>query len=157
MEDDLARKFLDEAIQLEMRVSDLYTFFAASFPEDYDFWQQLSQEEKDHAALIRTIKANPNWSDKFVSTFAPGLLAEIQKTNHWLSSVFTEISEKNNDRKTAFDTARNIEQSAGEIDYQNFMVKETDSWILMGLQHINKYDRDHLVRIEAYMRENNLL
>jgi hypothetical protein len=153
MKDDLARAFLEEAFQLEMRVGDLYTLFAGCFPEDYDFWHQLANEEQEHAALIRTIKDNPNWSDKFVSALGPGLLSEIQKINHWLSSLYVEFSEKKGDRKTALVTARKIEKSAGEIDYQNFMLQETDSWILKGLQYLNKYDRDHLIRIEAYMRE----
>jgi len=157
MTDDLAQTFLNEASKLEIWVANLYTLFAASFPEDVDFWRQLAHEEKDHAALIRTIRANPNWSDKFVSTFAPGLLQEIIKTNQWLASLYGEFSAKKSDRKTALDTARKIEKSAGEIDYQNFMVQETDSWILKGLQQLNEYERDHLKRVEKYMRENNLL
>ena len=157
MKDDLAQRFLNEASQLEIRVANLYTLFAETFPEDADFWRQLAHEEKDHAALIRTIKGNPNWSDKFVSTFASGLLQEIRKTNQWLSSLYAEFSAKKSDRKTALDTARQIEKSAGEIDYENFMVQETDSWILKGLQRLNEYERDHHKRIEEYMRENNLL
>jgi len=157
MKDDLAQTFLNEASQLEMRVGDLYTLFAASFPEDHDFWQQLAHEEKDHAAMIRTIMGNPNLSDRFVSAFAPGLLHEIQKINHWLSSLYVEFSERKTDRKTALDVARKIEKSAGEIDYQNFMVQESDSWLLKGLQQINKNDRDHLERIEEYMREKHFL
>lgn len=157
MKDDLAQTFLREASQLEIRVGDLYTLFAVSFPEDFDFWHQLVQEEKEHAAFVSTIMDNPNWSEKFVSTFAPGLLLEIRKVNQWLSSLFVEFSEKKWDRKTALDTARKIEKSAGEIDYQNFMVRETDSWILKGLQQLNKNDHDHLLKIEKYMLENNLL
>lgn len=157
MKEDLAQTFLNEASQLELRAADLYTLFAASFADDHDFWHQLAHEEKDHAEMIRTIMGNPNLSEKFVSTFAPGLLQEIHKINQWLASLYVEFSEEKRDRKTALDTARKIEKSAGEIDYQNFMVQETDSWILKGLQQINKNDRDHLKRIEEYMRQKNLL
>ena len=157
MQEDLAQRFLNEAGQLEIRVAELYTLFAAAFAEDRAFWQQLAHEEKEHAELVRTIRDNPNLSEKFVSSLAPGLLQEIRKINQWLASLYVEFSGKKSDRKNALETARKIERSAGEIDYQNFMVRETDSWILKGLQQISKNDRDHLERIEAYMREKNLL
>ena len=155
MKDDLAQAFLDKASQLEILVADLYTLFEKSFPEDSKFWHQLAQEEKNHAELF--ININPNWSNKFVSSFAPGLLQEIQGFKEWLSPLIIKFSDKKTDRKTAFNTAIKIEKSAGEIDYQNFMNKETDSWILKGLQHINEYERDHLNRLEQYIEENKII
>jgi hypothetical protein len=157
MKNDLAQIFLDEARRLELIVAELYTLLAKLFPEDHDFWHQLAQEEKDHAALIDAIGANPNLSKKFVSSSAPDLLREIQEINEWLSLLKVEFSEGKPDRKTVFDTAVKIEKSAGEINYQSFMTKQTDSWILIGLQHITKYDLDHLERLEKYMKENNIL
>ena len=157
MKEDLAQTFLNEARQLEILVADLYTLFAKSFPEDRAFWQQLAHEEKDHAALIDSIKNNPKLSNQFVSSAAPGLLQEIQEVTKWLSSLIGKFPEEKTDRKTAFRTAIKIEKSAGEIDYRNFMTRETDSWILKGLQHINKYDRDHLNRLEQYVKENKIV
>ena len=157
MKNDLAQIFLDEARQLELIVAELYALFAKSFPEDYDFWHQLAHEEKDHAVLIDAIRANPKLSKQFVSSSAPELLKEIQEINEWLSLLKGEFSEGKPDRKTAFATAAKIEESAGEINYQNFMTKQTDSWILIGLQHIHKYDLDHLERLKKYMKENNIL
>jgi len=156
MKDDLVQTFLNEARRLEVLVADLYTIFKKSFPEDYNFWHQLALEEKDHAALIDAIKANPNLSNQFVSGFAPGLLQDIQKINELLSSLIVKFTGEKQARKTAFDTAITVEKSAGEINYQNFMTQETDSWIIKGLQHINEYDRDHLNRIEEYMKGNKL-
>ena len=157
MNDNIAQTFLYEASGLETLVAELYMLFERSFPEDYDFWHQLALEEKNHATLIRAIQDNPNWSNQFVSSFAPDLLREVKEVKKWLSSVIAGFSEEKPDRKTAFHTALKVENSAGEIDYQNVMTQNSDSWILKGLQNINKYDRDHINRLKRYMEENKII
>lgn len=156
MKDHLAQIFFDEASQLEMLVADLYTIFEKLFSEDKKFWHQLADEEKNHAALLKTIKNSPGCSKKFVSSFAPDLLQEILQTKERVSSLIVKYSEIQPDRKTAFTTAISIEKSAGEIAYQNFMTQEADSWILSGLQKLNEYDRDHIKRLEQYVKENKI-
>jgi hypothetical protein len=156
MGDHLIQIFLDEASQLEMLVADLYSIFERLFSEDELFWHQLVVEEKNHAALIENIKDSPGCSKKFVSSFAPDLLQEILKTKELVSSLIVKYSEAKPDRKTAFNTAISVEKSAGEIAYQNFMTQDTDSWILLGLQKLNEYDRDHIVRLEQYAEDNKV-
>jgi hypothetical protein len=156
MEDHLDQIFLDEASQLEMLVADLYAIFEKSFSEDSLFWHQLTDEEKNHAALIRTIKNSPGCSKKFVSSFAPDLLQEILQTKELVSSLIVKYSEKKPDRKTAFVKAISVEKSAGEIAYQDLMTQEADSWILLGLQKLNEYDRDHIKRLEQYAKDNKI-
>ena len=156
MEEHLIQIFLDEASQLEMLVADLYSIFEKLFSEDELFWHQLAVEEKNHAALIENIKKNPGCSIKFVSSFAPDLIQEILKTKELVSSLIVKYSEEKPDRKTAFNTAISIEKSAGEIAYQNFMTQDADSWILLGLQKLNEYDRDHIDRLEQYAEDNKV-
>ena len=55
MDKELSR-ILDETIQLELNVADLYLSFAQAFSEDKDFWSHLAVEEKNHAALLRSGK-----------------------------------------------------------------------------------------------------
>ena len=154
MEEHLIEIFLDEASQLEMLVANLYLIFEKLFSEDELFWHQLAVEEKNHAALIENIKNSPGCSNQFVSSFAPELLQEILQTKELVSSLIVKYSEVKPDRKTAFNTAINIEKSAGEIAYQNFMTQDVDSWILLGLQKLNEYDRDHIDRLKQYAKEN---
>jgi len=156
MEEHLIQIFLDEASQLEMLVADLYSIFEKLFSEDELFWHQLAVEEKNHAALIENIKNSPGCSIKFVSSFAPDLIQEILKTKELVSSLIVKYSEEKPDRKTAFNTAISIEKSAGEIAYQNFMTQDADSWILLGLQKLNEYDRDHIDRLEQYAEDNKV-
>jgi hydroxyethylthiazole kinase-like sugar kinase family protein len=156
MKDDLVHIFLDEAGQLEILVADLYTIFEQSFFEYKNFWHQLVDEEKNHASITRTIKDNPGLLNEFVSSSAPDLLQEILQTKELVSSLILKFSEKAPDRKTAFLAAIKIEKSAGEIAYQNFITQEADSWILMGLQKLNEYDRDHIERLEQYAKDNKI-
>ena len=156
MEDPIIQIFLDEAGQLEMLVADLYSIFEKSFPEDELFWHQLAVEEKNHAALIGNMKNSPGCSKEFVSSFAPDLLQEILQTKELVSSLIVKYSEVKPDRRTAFHTAINVEKSAGEIAYQNFMTQDADSWILLGLQKLNEYDRDHIDRLEKYAEDNRI-
>jgi pyrroloquinoline quinone (PQQ) biosynthesis protein C len=41
----------------EEKISQLYKTYADKFPDYKDFWNSLSEEEKDHAKLIRELKA----------------------------------------------------------------------------------------------------
>ncbi|MEA3487197.1 MAG: hypothetical protein U9R20_06020 [Thermodesulfobacteriota bacterium] len=47
---------IEESINLELNIADLYFLFHELFPEDADFWWRLVLEEKNHAALIRSGK-----------------------------------------------------------------------------------------------------
>ena len=55
MDKELSR-ILDESIQLELNVADLYLSFCHAFAEDKDFWSHLAEEEGNHAALLRSGK-----------------------------------------------------------------------------------------------------
>lgn len=53
--DDL--KILESLAQIELAVSELYAIYARKYPEHRDFWGELVREEKNHAELIRGLKA----------------------------------------------------------------------------------------------------
>ena len=77
MNEGLLEKIIDESILLELNISELYKVFNQAFPEDAYFWWQLSEEEENHAALIRdTVKINVETfevlSDMFYPTFKNG-------------------------------------------------------------------------------------
>ncbi|MCG6533786.1 MAG: hypothetical protein L7F78_03655, partial [Syntrophales bacterium LBB04] len=45
---------VDEAVTLELNISELYLYFYHSFPDDSDLWWKLALEEKNHGALLRS-------------------------------------------------------------------------------------------------------
>jgi rubrerythrin len=157
MNKDTIRTILDAASELEILMADIYTIFAESLPEDMKFWEQMAHEEKNHAALIRSVESSKDMSAEFLASFPRDILEENIKTKEWATDVYIRFSRNRPDRKTAFRTAIEIETSAGEVHYQNIMSKNVDSWFIRVFQELNEFDRDHLKRINSYAREHKIL
>jgi hypothetical protein len=153
----LVLEILDQASDLEILMADIYTIFEESFSEDRNFWHQLAHEEKNHAALIRSIKSSHTMSTQFVSNLPDNLLEENIKTKEWATSLFIKFSQNKPDRKTAFNAAIEIEKTAEEVHYQSIMTKKGDSWFIKVFQELNEYDRDHLKRIIKYVKDNKII
>lgn len=157
IEETLVEVFLDEASALETIMADLYSSFEKSFAEDAVFWNQLADEELNHAALIQNVKSDPEVSKWFVHDAPDDLVKETIKTMEWATSLVIKYSEEKPDRLTAFNTAIEVEKTAWELHYQSLMTKKSDKWFVDIVQELNKYDRDHLRRINLYIKENNII
>jgi hypothetical protein len=157
LDKNLILEFLDQASSLETIMADMYTLFEKSFAEDSDFWKQLAYEELNHAALIKSVSRNPAMSEQFTHDAPNDLFQEIVKAKEWATSLFIKFSEVTPDRITAFNTAIEAEKTAGELHFQSIMTKESNSWLIKVLKQLNEYDRDHLKRIEAYVKEKNII
>ena len=156
IEETLVEVFLDEASALETIMADLYSSFEKSFVEDAVFWKQLADEELNHAALIQNVKSDPEVSKWFVHDAPDDLVKETVKTMEWATSLVIKYSEEKPDRLTAFNTAIEVEKTAWELHYQSLMTKNSDKWFVDIVQELNKYDRDHLRRINLYIKEKNI-
>ena len=157
IEETLVEVFLDEASALETIMADLYSSFEKSFAEDAIFWKQLADEELNHAALIQNVKSDPEVSKWFVHDAPDDLVKETVKTMEWATSLVIKYSEEKPDRLTAFNTAIEVEKTAWELHYQSLMTKKSDKWFVDIVQELNNYDRDHLRRINLYIKEYNLV
>ena len=156
IEETLVEDFLDEASALETIMADLYSSFEKSFAEDAVFWKQLADEELNHAALIQNVKSDPEVSKWFVHDTPDDLVKETVKTMEWATSLVIKYSEEKPDRLTAFNTAIEVEKTAWELHYQSLMTKKSDKWFVDIVQELNEYDRDHLRRINLYIKEKNI-
>ncbi len=147
-------QLIDESIMLELNIADIYMAFYNTFPEDSDFWWEMTSEEKSHANLIKSGR------DTFLDQFPPKLLApSLQKlcnTNKKLISLLKEYKEKPPSRETAFNIALNIEQSTGELHFQLAMEKSFTSSIMKIFQELNNEYKDHANRIRAYMSDKGI-
>ena len=153
MDQELLLHF-DESIQLESNVADLYVMFQDTFPEDADFWKTLIIEERNHAALLKSGKEHFAPVDTFPVDILSTTLEELKYANTKLVKLISQYQDKSPSREAAFNMALRIEQSAGEIHFQQFMQKKTDSHYAELFQRINGYDKDHESRIRAYMEDN---
>ena len=155
MKNDL-QKMIDESIKLELNVADIYLFFKENFEQDEAFWWKLVVEEEHHAALIRSGKMYFDPVDQFPQELLTTTLEELTKTNKVCISYLEKFRQKTPTREEAFNLALVFEGSAGEIHFQNFMIKHSDSEINKIFQQLNGDDVNHFKRIRAYMLENDI-
>ncbi len=147
---------IDESINLELNVSNLYSLFFKLFPEDADFWWQLVLEEKNHAALIQSGKEYFEPLNKFPYDLLANSLEEVKDMNSSLKSMIQKLESAPPPREDAFNIAFELENSAGELHFQNFMNKEENLKIDDIFKQLNKDDKDHALRIALYMEKHGI-
>jgi len=146
---------IDEAILLELNVSDLYMLFYRHFPEDGQFWWKLAIEEQNHAALLKTIKQMDHFHIQIPREILPAGLEELEAANEKIVLAIAEF-ENLQDRNKAFQFAHNIENSAGELHYDTFMNSAANSHIQSVFKKLNGEDKNHAERIRKYMIDHHI-
>ncbi len=156
MDKELSR-ILDESIQLELNVADLYLSFGHAFSEDKDFWSHLAEEEGNHAALLRSGKLESLDEGHFPAKILTTNLDALIKANKEIKELVKEHKQKPpSSRASAFEIALKVEESTGEIDFSCFIEQEADSPALKLFRRLNRDDRDHARRLRNYMREKGI-
>jgi hypothetical protein len=151
------QQHLDESIKLELNLAKLYTLFNDSFPDDEDFWWQLAMEERGHASLLQQEKKQPQPLQFFPENLLARDLQTLIDANAKISRLIAEFSQKIPSRFTAFTTAHELELSAGEAHFQEFLDSPDSSYSANLFKQLNRDDRDHAERILSYMKENHIL
>ncbi len=147
---------LEESIRLELNAAALYEAFYRAFPDDSEFWWRLVIEEKNHAALIRSI------GEAFmpVGILPNGLLSpsldKIREANTAVIALIARCKTASPSREDAFSMALNLEQSAGEIHFDAYMKTEAPSKIDEIFQGLNRDDKDHAQRIRSYRGKHGI-
>ncbi len=150
------QQHLEESIKLELNLANLYTFFNDNFPEDEDFWWQLAMEERGHAALLQQEKKQPQPLQFFPENLLAGNLQTLFEANERVSALIASFTEKLPSRFAAFSSALEMELSAGESHFQEFLDSPDSSYSANLFKQLNQQDRDHAERIRSYMKENNI-
>ena len=147
---------LDESIQLELNAADLYMLFFEEFPADSDFWWKLVIEEKNHAALLKSIRDIFQEVAGVPENLFPGSPEELEKANSRIREQ-TELFRANRPtREKAFNTALALEENAGEIHFQGFMENSDDDSVSQVFKQLNGEDKNHARRLQEYMEENGI-
>ena len=155
MNNDIAA-LAEESINLELNVSEIYYLFHGFFPDDEIFWWKLVIEEKNHAALIRNGIEQFEPIGEFPHEILSDSLQDLKGTNKKLRSLLKQFENTPPSRELAFNTALELEASAGELHFQHFMEKEANSTIDKIFQLLNREDKDHAERIHSYMKDNDI-
>ena len=148
---DALIELIDESIRMELNVAELYLFFQSAFPEDVEFWWQLALEEKNHAALIRSLKEHFLPLGKFPRDLLSSSLEDILESNAYIDRLLSRYRQQPPGREEAFRTACLLEDSAAEIHFQKFMSRKGSSKLDEIFRRLNADDRDHGERIRSYM------
>lgn len=152
------KRLLEESVQLELNLGKLYRFFSNYFSEDNDFWWRLGLEENNHASLLKSgiifLESGifpENWS------FAN--MDSIFQSNKYINELLERYENKGLKRKEAFQIALELEQSAAESHYQEAMVSpeiQDSSGLIDIFRNLNRYDKNHLQKIQDYMIKVNV-
>jgi hypothetical protein len=145
-------KFIDEAVMLELNMAKLYGIFAEYIDVDRAFWNRLEKEEKKHAALLQTAREFVSFN-RFPLTILPDDIGLLEKSNRLVAETIDKFIQ-HPDRDKAFSFALELEQSAGEIHFQQFMDEKVEDNITKIFHHLNQFDKDHAERIARYRMEN---
>jgi hypothetical protein len=148
-------QLLDESIQLELNVGQLYLLFHQLFPEDAEFWWALSIEEENHAALLRTVQEMENLNVAMPPDLFPEGLHDLKESNKLINQARIDFKDQP-DRIKAFQFAYLIENSAGEYHYDAFMQNAPESRITDIFKLLNGDDVDHANRIRQYMEQHRI-
>ena len=151
-------RLIDESIKLERNIASLYMLFYGAFPEDLNFWWQLTLEESNHAALLESgrdyfIPADGLFPCQIISTN----LESLTEINSEVEILLKEYKQLTPSRELAFNLALRLEGSAGELHFQQTVTEEkSNSEILELFKKLNKEDKDHALRIRKYMHDENI-
>ena len=146
----------EESINLELNLSEIYYLFYSYFAGDANFWQKLALEEEDHATLIKGGIEEFEPIGEFPHAILSDSLNDLKEANKKICSLLEQFKNISPSREHAFNTALEIEVSAGELHFQAFMDKETNSTIDELFQFLNRQDKDHAKRIRSYMKNNEI-
>ena len=148
-------KLIDEAIDHELVISELYLHFHQTFTEDRDFWWKIALEEKNHASILINIKALSKTVNHLPESLIPDNPAFYQMEKDKILAAISNI-DKNLTRETAFQLAYDTEISSGEEHYRLFVENQSEPNVFKVFQQLSNQDNDHASRILEYAQENGI-
>lgn len=154
--DKQLEELTEESIQLELLVSDLYLLYYELFPEDGKFWWRLVEEERNHAALIRSAREYFAPIDQFPEKLVSDNLAALKGANKELRELLATYRKNPPTRNEAFHSALKLESTAGELHFQHFLDETALSKVEQIFKQLNGEDQEHAKRIHQYLSENGI-
>lgn len=150
------KELFEEAILMEKNVAELYLLFHQQLEEDASFWWELALEEENHAALLKTAREMMAMKNLAVpDDLLPDNLEDLKTSNALIREEY-EVFRKTPSRNRAFQLALKIENSAGELHYDQFMHRTPDSRLRKVFFKLNGDDKDHARRIKEYMTRHGI-
>jgi hypothetical protein len=114
---------LERCSQLEWRIADIYSQFAATFNDDKElsgFWLGMAEEEKHHSKILQAEKAALE-VDSDTGYFMPEFPAKLEEMDRFLKGI-EERARMGVERDEAFALALEMEQSEMNTIYRDLVL-----------------------------------
>ena len=156
MNGNTIEELLNEAINLELNIQDLYLFYSKTYSRDHTFWWKLQLEEGNHASLLKAIrKRSQETLIKDASSILSEDYEELKKANDLIKTTLTKWKSTPASQSEAYQFALKIEQSAQELHLQNTIEQESELEIIKLFKKLTGADRDHAKRISELLASSS--
>ena len=148
------RDAVREATRFEQNVSELYSLFHRTFPEDADLWWNLSISELGHANLLRS--GARLFDSEFAQAEIDGSLEALVRSNEDLESKLESFSEAPLERAEVFRLALELESSATEGMLHQLFETTASGRTRDLVNQITSDDKSHAELLRSYAQEAGL-
>ncbi len=151
--EDMYRKagqILDALRQIELIAAELYKRFSRSFVQDRVFWEDLSQDEEEHADMVEELK---NTLLRNGSPFELGKISLVALSTYRqvVESQLNRLGRGELRRQNAFFIARDFEKTLIEYRFYDSIRSENPEYKeIQG--RIRRETESHLQKLENYIK-----
>mgnify|MGYP003889025287 CR=1 FL=1 len=140
-------ELLAEMMKLEANAARVYLLFSKLYPDHFEFWNTLHEEEKKHEAVFEQFVSGKLPLCLVPAEFISIDLQKVKKANAYIEISLQNFLSNHKKRSDAYGFAEEIEDLAGEREFQNAMDIDSDSESLYLIQRIVNDCKDHKERI----------
>lgn len=149
---DQTIRMLEKFTEYELKVSELYMLYSRIFQEDSGFWSQMSMEEQDHAALIRSSIVYVQIG-KFPRQMTYDCMEDIEEMLGRIDARINQYTLATPGVCEAYRFALQVERSPCEKGFRVAMLTDTDDRVMKIMQAIGNMDTLHYARVETLVEK----
>jgi len=150
----LIRDAVREAARFEQSLSELYSLFHRTFPEDADLWWNLSISELGHANLLRA--GARLFDSEFSREEIDGSVEALVRNNEELESKLESFAEAPLERAEAFRVALELESSTTEGMLHRLFETTASGRTRDLVNRITSEDQSHAELLRSYAEKAGL-
>lgn len=152
---DELSELLERSIDLELSVSSLYGVYSRLFDDDRDFWWNLSLEEKNHAALLKSARIYLS-INRLPDEALLNDIEAIRSSIELVDGTINKYKSAPPSMDDAYVFAKRLEDMASELHLQKIVSVNSDDRILKIFHELGKGDANHALRIKSLLLDKGM-
>jgi len=145
-----AGQILDLLRQVELVVAELYRRFSRSFVQDRAFWEALSRDEENHAAMVEELKTTL-LKNGFPFALGKISLVALSTYRQGVESQLNRLEKGEIQRQNAFYIARDFERTLIERSFYDMIRSEKPEYKALQ-EKIRRETEFHLQKLESTIK-----